>query len=234
VTVRDGFRDVISAFQTLPGLDADRFYSGDHRSGIVIHDSLAALANSIESTNLCQEVEARWRLVESAWNLRLPPHALEAHLDQDSEQLFLLDLDQRRTTLTAVRPALNAYQKGECFYCQQFISVDSGNTQVSHVDHFLPFSLNKEIAGNLNGIWNLVLACANCNLSKSARVPHEELAARWSTRNEWYCASKHPLSETIQLQTGSSRPARLAFLRARFHEAAASSGADTSLGWRAK
>jgi hypothetical protein len=79
--------------------------------------------------------------------------------------------------LTGARDALNGYQEGQCFYCFAPIRIDDGDGDepLGHVDHLIPFRLGTESGFgqvNLDGVWNLVLACPPCNLSKYDYVPH--------------------------------------------------------------
>ena len=80
----------------------------------------------------------------------------------------------------------------------------------------------KEFLGYVDGIWNLVLACSDCNKGengKFAKLPKIELLNRLSRRNEYFCSSHHPLKETIMLQTGETRNIRQKFLQKCFNEA---------------
>ncbi|MDF2517442.1 MAG: endonuclease, partial [Sphingobacterium sp.] len=61
--------------------------------------------------NLEQEVDARWSLVETAWNLQINPNLLEVKHDSLKQELFV-DSFMRRIDITSVRDALNRYQKG--------------------------------------------------------------------------------------------------------------------------
>jgi len=85
------------------------------------------------------------------------------------------------------------------------------------VDHFFPHtlqSLSTDI--NLNGVWNLVLACPSCNRGedgKFARVPAVKYLERLHQRNEFLIASHHPLRETLMRQTGAQPADRIAFLK---------------------
>ena len=157
---------------------------------------------------------------------------IQAEFDSEDESIFLRDQSLRRINLSPARPALNAYQRGRGFYCSDLISVDNEAGNISHVDHFLPFRLKAHGLKNVDSIWNLVLACQKCNLQKLGKLPHEDLAQRIATRNDWYCASKHPLSETIRLQTGATKQSRLEFLRTQYYEAASLLGTASSAGWR--
>ncbi len=68
--------------------------------------------------------------------------------------------EEDRVALAQVRPALKEAFGEECFYCR--FSLKSG----SHIDHVLPVSTYR-----INGLANLVLACGQCNLSKSDYPP---------------------------------------------------------------
>ena len=72
-------------------------------------------------------MEARWKLVETAWNLEINPNLLEIKYDVSSSLFFLESDMMRRKDVTSVRDALNGYQKGKCFYSHQDISVNPKN-----------------------------------------------------------------------------------------------------------
>ena len=68
---------------------------------------------------------------------------------------------------------------------------------------------------NLDGVWNLVLACPDCNRGedgKFAKVPATKYLTRLHKRNEFLISSHHPLRETIMRQTGMTESARRSFL----------------------
>lgn len=96
--------------------------------------------------------------------------------------LFYANEDKlRRTAVTSARSALNGYQKGKCFYCFRDITVDPTSDDLADVDHFFPHTLKRETNMNLDGVWNLVLACKSCNRGdngKFARVPVVRLLER--------------------------------------------------------
>lgn len=206
-TVRLGFKNVIDAFHNLgaevPGM---RFFADERRTngGIRITDQFATILDK-GANGLNQEVEARWRLVETAWSMGLTVPLIEH--DLETESLFARG-GAHRINVTSCRDALNGYQKSRCFYCSRPIGVISGEDDVAHVDHFIPFRLRNQVHANLNGVWNLVLACADCNLSKLDRVPIKTLVLRLMQRNEFLITSHHPLRETLMSQLGHSTRAR--------------------------
>ncbi len=110
--------------------------------------------------------------------------------------------------MTSCRDALNGYQKGKCFYCFSNVSVISGDAELSDVDHFFPHMLVQLISRfNLNGVWNLVLSCRDCNRGprgKMARVPESRLLERLHRRNRFLIDSHHPIRETLMAQTGAT------------------------------
>ena len=145
---------------------------------------------------------------------------LDIEYDLEGGQLYVPRRDTFRVAVTSCRDALNGYQKGKCFYCFIDISIESGNVDLAHVDHFLPHILKegREIR-NLDGIWNLVLACQACNMSKLARAPQARYLTRLNTRNNYLISSHHPLRETLIRQTGNTDAGRYSFLNRSCQEA---------------
>ena len=88
---------------------------------------------------------------------------------------------------------------------------------MADIDHFFPFCLNEHgVRTNIDGIWNLVLACANCNrgvAGKFTRVPDTKYLSRLNRRNSYLIESHHPLRDTLMNQTGSTERKRKAFLQ---------------------
>lgn len=221
-TVRLGFNNVIDAFHVVgSGPVPVRFFE-DERSGsrggggaIRLTDDLRRLSASVQGTGLAEEAEARWRLVETAWQLDLPRAGVVIQADAAQDLLFVeQDRRIRRTSLTRVRGALNGYQRGRCFYCTAEVPLAAAD-----VDHFFPWVLKERgEMPDADGVWNLVLACRGCNRGergKFAAVPTPRLVARLHERNNWLVDSHHPLRETIMLQTGCDAEARASFVRAR-------------------
>ena len=71
-TVRNGFNNVIDAFHVVgQGEIPERFYIDERKQnkGIRLTDEFARLLEREQAMNLPLEVEARWRLVETAWEL---------------------------------------------------------------------------------------------------------------------------------------------------------------------
>ena len=216
-TARLGFVNVIDAFHVVgPEETPVRFFADERDSnrGISLTDDLHRLRDHYQYRNLPAEVEARWRLVENSWHLGIPSRAVEVTHDSG---LLVIDSGLKRTTLTGCRDALNGYQKGHCFYCSRPIQVtptDDGDPV--HVDHLIPFRLGREpeFTGiNLNGVWNLVLACSACNLSKHDYVPHRRFVELLERRNNYLISSHHPLRGTLITQTGTTVDERRSYLQ---------------------
>jgi hypothetical protein len=217
-TAKLGFNNVIDAFHVVKRGDIPvRFFMDERKSGggIRLTDELFKLREQVQFGNLPHEVEARWRLVETEWQLEMSRRALA--VDVDGLDL-VVSRSGRRTSLTGCRDALNGYQKGKCFYC--FCDI---NVRCADVDHFLPHTLKQLKLGlPVDGIWNLVLACRDCNRGidgKSSRVPERRFLQRLNTRNEFFIRSHHPLRETLLAQTGQSRADRIRFLNAVYETA---------------
>lgn len=99
------------------------------------------------------------------WMVRSINHLPEAELDE-----FLFGT--QRKDLSPLRRPLRALQRGRCFYCRDALSGES------HVDHFLPWARYPD-----NGLDNLVLAHAGCNLKKSHFLADLGHGQRWEERN---------------------------------------------------
>lgn len=225
-TVRLGFNYVIDAFHVV-GQDATPtpFFVDERQSGgIRITDTFAELLNSIQAINLSSEVQARWRLVETAWKLGMSKNLLvRIEHDSTTENLFYEDTSRMRRSITGAREALNGYQKGHCFFC--FSNISILGAEPPDVDHFFPHRLKAlGLGGIIDGVWNLVLSCRACNrgpAGKFDRVPTLKLLQRLHKRNEFLIASHHPLRETLIAQAGASETDRQAFLNTIYRQARA-------------
>jgi hypothetical protein len=115
-TARLGFVNVIDAFHVVNKDDTPvRFFNDDRktRGGITLTDDFFYLAEGGQFTNLPQEVEARWNLVETAWGLDMARNLLDVEYDPEGGLLYVPRRDTSRTVVTSCRDALNGYQKGD-------------------------------------------------------------------------------------------------------------------------
>lgn len=225
ITIKYGFQNVIDAFHVVRNGEINKKFYIDERKqnkGIRITDELSELSEGNQIYNLDQEVEARWRLVETAWELDISRNLLQVRHDEEINELFVEEKSlKRRVSVTGSRNALNGYQKGKCFYCCSNISLQNEELQPD-VDHFFPDRLKNEINLNQNGIWNLVLACKDCNRGVGGKfdmLPEKKYLERLHRRNEFLISSHHPLRETLILQTGKTSQARIKFLEKTYNDA---------------
>jgi hypothetical protein len=226
VTVSRGFDNVIDAFHTVNRAPTPTKFFVDERvgrGGISLTDDLLKMKSSLQYENLPVEVEARWKLVEAAWEMNIGRNLLQVEADTVG-QLYVISRNLRRKAITSSRDALNGYQKGKCFYCFRDINIAPTLHDLAEVDHFYPWTLSRDtqLTANLNGVWNLVLACRRCNRGengKFSQVPVLRYVERLERRNNFLIESHHPLRETLIAQTGASERERTGFLRARDREA---------------
>lgn len=225
-TAKLGFVNVVDAFHNIHGEAIHNpFYTKDYsRNGrrLILTDELFKLTETPQFKNLMPEAEARWSLVETAWNLDLNKRIIQVQHDAQNELLFLQSSEMRRIDVSGARDALNGYQKGKCFYSFKDISINGDDDNLCDVDHFFPHVNKPEHlqrgGADVNGVWNLVLADSSINRhDKRAKLPALRFLERLHNRNEFYINSKHPLSETIQNQTGQSEPLRRAFLQRQYN-----------------
>jgi len=192
---RDAFHDVIPRFHTLAGAEMPtRFYEATP-SGLVITDAALGLFAHPAATELYGELDSRWSLLEAAFDIRQN----DRKLANDLRRVYLV-VGHARTDVTHLRPALNGYQDGCCFYCGE----DLGEADV-HVDHVIPRQLVQH-----DEVWNLVLAHSMCNLQKSDALPHPSYIEDLVSRNERLIASRHPLRREMIEALGSDPSTRAA------------------------
>jgi len=216
-TSKIGFLNVIDAFHVVNREDTPIRFFVDERTtkgGITITDDFYKLSTSNQFANLPQEVEARWKLVEIAWELNINANLIDVSFDLNNSSLYVLKDELGRKDVTSARDALNGYQKGKCFYCFDSISIQKNSPSIGEVDHYIPHSLKNYLKNdyNLDGVWNLVLACKTCNREKHANIPDMKYLYRLNTRNNFLISSHHPLRETLIKQTGPSDTLRGKFL----------------------
>ena len=165
-TVQLGFVNVIDAFHVVNQDNIPvRFFEDERKTknGITITDELFGLLENKQSINLPNEVEARWRLVETAWSIKISPRLLNVQADTGNDILFVENRLSERINVTTCVDGLIGYQKGRCFYCKKEIYIKNVNLFSGEVDHYFPHVL-KSISDtflklNIDGVWNLVF-CA--------------------------------------------------------------------------
>ena len=86
-----------------------------------------------------------------------------------------IDESSKRTSLEKYRNILyQEFESRNCFYCGKPLNIDK-----THVDHFIPWSFIKD-----DNLWNLVLACPDCNLKKKDKLPDIKFLTRIENRNK--------------------------------------------------
>ncbi|EMM0378310.1 HNH endonuclease [Pluralibacter gergoviae] len=216
ITVRLGFSNVIDAFHVVNRAEIDRRFFIDERKvnkGIRLTEDFYRLTERRQFDNLIHETDARWRLVEQAWATGVSRNLIAVEYGEEDRLLYSRN-GARRVAITSCRDSLNGYQKGHCFYCGSPVSLEAGSPDLADVDHFIPW-LARVGVPNINGVWNLVLACRACNRGaqgKLAHVPSLRLLNRLHARNEYFINSHLPLRETLILQTGKTEALRRDFL----------------------
>jgi hypothetical protein len=211
-----GFENVIDAFHRVGTADVPTRFFLDHRKSSTPSITLTQEMMNVglvDCSSSLLETDARWSLVETAWAL-----GLSTNIIGFDEETGLLLLPERRKAITSARSALNGYQKGRCFYCYRNIEIVSGSPDLADIDHVFPHVLQRKgMSSNLDGVWNLVLACQPCNRGSKGKfdsTPALNYIERLNKRNEYLILSAHPLRETLILQTGDTPALRRQFLQA--------------------
>ena len=154
ITIKHGFSYVLDAFHIVNNAQISNIffekYKKNGKTYLSLTNNLLKIYEQNDILSLINEIEARWRLVETAWALSLSRNALSVHYDSESKYLATFT-STRRKNITSARDALNGYQKGKCFYCMHNITTNN-----SDIDHFFPHTLTNFIPNiNFDGIWNL-------------------------------------------------------------------------------
>ena len=185
-------QNVFTAFQMVGGAELkDEFglFEWDKSSKVMtLKDDLLSIMSEEKLKNLViEENQSRWEIVEEAWKIGVSPGLV--YYDEETEQLIKYE-NSLRINLRSAVDAFMPYQKGVCFYCpkplNRFGHKDDGD--YPEVDHVLALARLRDIGfteGNINGLWNLVLACRDCNREKSAKIPEKRFIEKLATRNEY-------------------------------------------------
>lgn len=101
---------------------------------------------------------------------------LEKFNEQGNTVGMLLKVENvsKRSSLDPFYQVLASYYDNSCFYCGKKIK----GREAAHVDHFIPWSFVQS-----DQLWNLVIACGPCNLSKSDKLPKEPFLDKLMDRN---------------------------------------------------
>ncbi|KMV30376.1 hypothetical protein AB733_11930 [Photobacterium swingsii] len=204
------FNDVFRAFQNVGSGTIDKEYllfedvRKDKR--IVLTDNLVEILESENLKKLInQENQARWRVIEEAWKAELSPNLLQYN---DTDGLFYSVTASERIGLRSAVDTLLPYQNGRCFYCNRKVSkfVMNHSDDFPDVDHFFPFSIMKHLGcdyPSVNGVWNLVIACRECNRGSDGKFdapPQSEFYTKLLERNILFFEEhKHSLKNSICL-----------------------------------
>ncbi|MGY1684965.1 HNH endonuclease [Geodermatophilus sp. SYSU D00867] len=222
---------VMRKFHNLRGAGevGHRFYALQGRGGarrIVLTPELLAVAGHEDL--LRSELEARWSIVEACFDAEVGRGLVRSGVTVSAAgDVFLTPT--RRIALAGVREGLIGFQHGRCFYCTDPVTLAAAAV---HVDHVYPFSLMTTgvwRGPDLNGVWNLVVACAPCNLAKSDRLPTAQEVTRLLARNEAVAGSPHPLRRALELSMSGAAPATSSQARLVFVQAVDSLATDHGL-----
>ena len=193
---KNAFGDVIHRFDNLAGINDVKgmFYRFHDGKFIELTDDLF-LIHSESLTEVVEELDARWSLLEGAFSMA----GHDYQLSNDVRSIYLEKATERKN-LTSQIPFLQGYQGNVCFYCGESLACAS-----THVDHVLPRQvlLNDEI-------WNLVLSHDHCNTSKLDFIVGVHYIEKLHRRNENIMRSNHPWKKKIEIALGSSEEKRRA------------------------
>lgn len=102
---------------------------------------------------------------------------LEKFNEQGDTSKLLLKVENvsKRSSLDPFYQVLSSFYDGKCFYCSKTIK----KKDQSHVDHFIPWSFIQS-----DQLWNLVISCSSCNLSKNDKLADSNYLNALIDRNQ--------------------------------------------------
>ena len=139
------------------------------------------------------------------------PGQFSYYASEDDQKFYSIN-ENFRVGLRSAVDVLIPYQKGNCFYCNRPVNRFARDQDecFPDVDHFFPLSLlvNSPLVGvNPNGVWNLVIACMNCNRGPGGKFdapPDSRFFEKLLYRNLLYVEEhNHSLKNSIMLSLGA-------------------------------
>jgi HNH endonuclease len=114
---------------------------------------------------------------------------LEKFNEQGDTTHILMKVENvsKRSSLDPFYQILQANYESYCFYCGKKVTKDN-----THVDHFIPWSFVQA-----DQLWNLVLSCAPCNLSKNDKLANVVFLEDLVLRNEDMLKNKRLISSNV-------------------------------------
>lgn len=123
---------------------------------------------------------------------------LEKHNDVPNINYILgkVEVISKRSSLNEFYQILMKYDENVCFYCGTNLS---NKRRKTHIDHFIPWSFIQS-----DNIWNLVMSCQDCNLSKNDKLAADHYLLVLIDRNEEFL-EKSDLFQREDLQVYSEK-----------------------------
>ena len=153
---------------------------------LILQKNMLELFSDKQNQVMDTEVMSRWDLLEFGFENITGEESIE--IESDLEYVIK---KRERSSISKLRPVLNGYQDGTCFYCGKELF------DPIHVDHVIPYDAIQH-----NQIWNLVLAHEDCNLWKSNFLPQKHFVQKLINRNEFVLQSDLPLKEELRKVLG--------------------------------
>jgi len=170
----------------------DPFYQVTKTHLILQKNTLDTFTDN-QNKPLNHELSSRWELLEFGFENTKKEESLVVDFDAE-----IVIKKNKRTPISQLRPILNGYQRGNCFYCG--LKLDDS----IEVDHVIPWSAVKH-----DEIWNLVLAHVDCNQLKTNKLPPKPFVKKLIQRNEIVLKSYLPLKEELKKVLGDDDKKRM-------------------------
>lgn len=215
VAMQNIYNNVFDAFHNVGGssikLEYALFEHDKKSKQLVLSENIhRILDNKSLTAQLLKENQSRWAIVEEAWKNKLSPNLLVFDADKN---IYSISPGHERVNLRSAVDVLLPYQHSRCFYCNKVMDPQANHSDYDFpdVEHTIPHSaFNRiEVFDEINpgGIWNLVVACHECNRGKYGKFnspPHTRFFDKLISRNMLFTQEhRHSMKNTILLSMGA-------------------------------
>jgi hypothetical protein len=240
VAEKNIYNNVFDAFHNVGGSSIKQtdilFEKDNANKQLIITDNLNLILENNEFVKkLTDENQSRWNIVEEAWKNKLSPNLLEF---VDGDFYSITSSAGERVNLRSAINILMPYQKDQCFYCNKIMNTSSSKDEddFPDVDHFVPLSFISRIqllGANANGVWNIVIACKECNRGGAGKFQapaDKQYFEKLLYRNLLFTEEhKHSLKNSVLISLGVKNAIELTSKMNLFYKAT-----DIINGWKPK
>ena len=188
-------RTSLDAFHVVNGTDVPvRFFADEREAGGGIRptDELFRMLEEVGGDDLGREAEARWRLVETAWGLELPARRSRSSTTPPTARWWYGANVASSSPPAATRSTATSAGAASTAAGRSRSRRATPRWPTSTTCSLGRWCVRDRCRGRADGVWNLVLACRDCNRGRGASAalaPGSDAVARLHRRNKYLIQS---------------------------------------------